>query len=192
MIFLILGLLLFLGSHSIRIFADGWRTAQLERLGEKPWKGIVTLVALLGFGLIIWGFGLARTAPVVLWTPPTWTRHLAALLMLLSFILLIAAQVPGNRIKAIVGHPMVASVKVWALAHLLANGTLAHAVLFGAFLIWSVADFMASRRRDRIAGTTYPALGIGRDLMVVGIGVVAWGLFAAFGHAWLIGVKPFG
>jgi uncharacterized membrane protein len=192
MIFLILGLLLFLGSHSIRIFADGWRTTQLERLGEKPWKGIVTLVALLGFGLIIWGFGLARTAPVVLWTPPVWTRHLSALLMLLSFILLIAAQVPGNRIKALVGHPMVASVKVWALAHLLANGTLAHAVLFGAFLIWSVADFTASRRRDRLAGTTYPALGIGRDILVVGIGVVAWGLFAGFGHAWLIGVKPFG
>ncbi len=192
MSFLVLGLLLFLGAHSIRIFADGWRTAQLERLGEKPWKGIVTVVSLLGFGLLIWGFGLARATPVVLWAPPTWTRHLAALLMLLSFILLVAAQIPGNRIKSVIGHPMVASVKVWALSHLLANGTLAHVVLFGAFLLWSVANFAASRRRDRPAGTTYPRLGIGRDLLVVGVGVVVWGLFAAYGHQWLIGVKPFG
>jgi uncharacterized membrane protein len=192
MIFLVLGLLIFLGSHSVRIFADDWRAGQIARLGEKPWKGIASVVSLIGFGLIIWGFGLARANPVLLWSPPTWTRHAAALLMLLSFILLIAAQIPGNRIKAAVGHPMVASVKVWALAHLLANGTLAHVVLFGSFAVWAVVDFAASRRRDRLAGTTYPVLGIGRDALVIGIGVVVYGLFAAFGHAWLIGVKPFG
>jgi uncharacterized membrane protein len=191
MIFLLLGLLIFLGSHSIRIFADDWRTAQIARHGEKRWKGIASLAALAGLVLIVWGFGLARANPVVLWSPPLWTRHLAALLMLLSFILLFAGNVPGNRIKARIGHPMVASVKVWALAHLLANGTLAHVVLFGAFLVWAIVDFAASRRRDRLAGTTYPVLGIGSDARAIGIGVAVWAFFAAWGHQWLIGVKPF-
>ncbi|MFI4941326.1 MAG: NnrU family protein [Burkholderiales bacterium] len=191
MIFLVLGLMLFLGAHSVRIFADEWRAAQLERLGEMRWKMFYTLVSVAGFGLIIWGFGLARSAPVVLWVPPVWTRHFAAAMMLLSFILLVAAYVPGNHFKAKIGHPMVAGVKVWALAHLAANGTLADVVLFGAFLIWSIACFATARRRDRAAGVSYPASGIGRDLLVVGIGVPAWALFAAFGHQWLIGVKPF-
>jgi uncharacterized membrane protein len=191
MILLILGLLIFLGAHSLRIFADPWRTRQRERLGALPWKGIVSVASLAGLVLIVWGFGLARAAPVQLWSPPAWTRHVAALLVLLAFILLVAAYLPGTHIKAAVGHPMTAAVKVWALAHLLANGTLADIVLFGSFLAWSVLAFAHARRVDRAAGTRYPALGLGRDVAAVVVGAVAWALFAHYGHQWLIGVNPF-
>ena len=109
---LILGLILFLGAHSVRIVADDWRSAQIARRGPGAWKGLYTLVSLLGFGLIVWGYGQARQQPVALWTPQLWARHLAALLMLFSFILLVAAYVPKNGIKSAVHHPMVLSVKV--------------------------------------------------------------------------------
>jgi uncharacterized membrane protein len=189
---LILGLLLFLGTHSVRIFADGWRSRQLARLGEGKWKGVYSAVSVIGFVLIVWGYGLARAEPVFLWSPPVWTRHVAALLTMPAFILLAAAYVPGNRIKARLGHPMVAGVKIWAFAHLLANGTLAAVVLFGAFLAWAVADFASARRRDRRAGTVYPAGSPGRDAVSVIVGLVAWAVFAFLLHGWLIGVRPFG
>ena len=189
---LILGLVIFLGAHSLRIFAGGWRDAQLARLGEKTWKGVYSLVSAVGLGLIIWGYGMARAESSMLWTLPSWTRHLAASLTLPAFILLVAAYVPGSRIKAAVGHPMVAGVKLWALAHLLANGKLAAVVLFGAFLIWAIVSFVSARRRDRLAGRSYPVLGWSRDALVIAIGLVAWALFALYGHVWLIGVRPFG
>ena len=192
MSFMILGLVLFLGAHSVRIFAGGWRDAQIARLGEMPWKGVYSLISAVGLGLIIWGYGVARVDSPVLWYPPPWTRHLTALLMGPAFILLVAAYLPGSRIKAAVGHPMVAAVKIWALAHLLANGKLAAVVLFGAFLVWAIVDFVSARRRDRAAGREYPASGWSRDAMVVVIGLVAWALFALYGHLWLIGVRPFG
>jgi len=190
---LVLGLLLFLGSHSVRIVADDWRTAVIARMGDKPWKGLYSLAALAGFLCLVWGFGMARAAPIPLWSPPAWTRHLTALLMLLSFVLLVASYVPGNRIKAAIGHPMVAAVKVWALAHLIANGLALHVVLFGAFLVWAIADFAASRRRDRRLGVHYPvASGPVPDLLVLVLGVVLWWAFARYGHVWLIGVSPLG
>jgi uncharacterized membrane protein len=190
--YLILGLALFLGVHSVRIFADDWRTAQVARMGELPWKGVYALFSIAGLALIVWGYGLARADPVVLWIPPVWTRHLAALLTVPAFILLVAAYLPGSHIKAKIGHPMVAGVKIWALAHLLANGNLADVILFGAFLVWSIVNFVASRRRDRLAGRSYVAQGWSRDAAVAGIGLLAWALFALWGHTWLIGVKPFG
>jgi uncharacterized membrane protein len=190
--YLILGLVLFLGVHSLRIFANDWRNAQVARMGELPWKGVYALFSAVGLGLVIWGYGLARADPVVLWMPPAWTRHLAALLTMPAFILLVAAYLPGSYIKAKIGHPMVAGVKVWALAHLLANGNLADVVLFGAFLVWAIADFVASRRRDRLGGRSYVAQGWSRDAAVAGIGLLAWAGFAFWGHVWLIGVKPFG
>jgi uncharacterized membrane protein len=147
--YLVLGLVLFLGLHSIRIVADDRRTRWRAQWGVNTYKGVYTVLSLLGFGLIVWGFGLARETPAVLWTPPTGMRHLAALLTLLAFVFLAAAYVPGNTIKARVHHPMVLSVKTWALAHLLANGTVAHALLFGSFLLWAVLCFIAARRRDR-------------------------------------------
>lgn len=192
MTILILGLLLFLGVHSVRIVADGWRAAQLKRLGEGPWKGIYSLLSVAGFGLIIWGFGLARQQPVALWMPPAGMAHLAALLTLAAFILLAAAYVPRNGVKSSVHHPMMLAVKTWALAHLLSNGTLADLVLFGAFLAWSVAAFIAAKKRDRAAGTQYPAGTPGGTAVTVVIGAAVWAGFTFWAHGALIGVRPFG
>jgi uncharacterized membrane protein len=182
---------MFLGVHSVRVVGDGWRAAQIARMGETLWKGLYSLAAAVGLALIIWGYHLAQAQPIVLWTPPSWMRHLGALLTVPAFVLLAAAYVPRNRIKAAVGHPMVAGVKLWAFAHLLVNGTLAAIVLFGAFLVWAVADFTSARRRDRAAGTRYPAGTASRDAVVVVVGLVAWALFAFLLHGWLIGVRPF-
>jgi uncharacterized membrane protein len=192
MSFLIFGLVLFLGAHSARILAGDWREAQIARFGEMRWKGMHSLVSAIGLGLIVWGYGMARLDTAVFWGTPVWARHLAALSTLPAFILLVAAYVPGSHIKAAIGHPMVAGVKIWALVHLLANGKLSGVILFGAFLVWAIVDFVSARRRDRVAGRSYPALGWSRDAAVVVIGLVAWALFALYGHAWLIGVKPFG
>ena len=192
MIWMLLGLLMFLGLHSVRIVADDWRTAQIARMGEARWKLAYTALSLLGFALLVWGYGLARAQPVLLWTPPRAMNHVAALLMLLSFVLLAAAYVPRNVFKARMGHPMVLSVKVWALAHLLANGNLADVLLFGAFLLWAVANFSAARRRDRAAGTVYPSASNSGTVLAVLAGVAAWALFAFWLHAPLIGVAPLG
>ena len=188
---LLLGLVLFLAAHSVRIVADGWRSRTIARLGEGPWKGIYSLVSLAGFALVVWGYGLARQQPVPLWDPPAWTRHLAALLMVASFVLLVATYVPHSGLKARLHHPMVLSVKVWALAHLLANGMLADVVLFGAFLAWSVLDYRSARRRDEAAGTSYAAGTSGATATTVVIGLVVWALFAFWAHRWLIGVPVF-
>ncbi len=189
---LLLGLLVFLGVHSVRIVADDWRASVLARYGEMPWKGLYSALSLLGFGLLVWGFGLARQQPLQLWSPPLAMRHLAALLTLASFVLLVAAYVPGNGIKAAVHHPMVLAVKVWALSHLLANGNLAHVVLFGSFLIWAVLDFTAARRRDRHAGIQYAPGRAGATAITVLAGIGAWAAFALWLHGWLIGVRPLG
>lgn len=192
MTLLVLGLVIFLGSHSTRIFADGWRAKRLRAMGEIPWKAVYSVVSLIGLLLIVYGYGEARANPIVIWSPPVWTRHLAALLTVPAFILLVAAYVPGNRIKAKVGHPMVLGVKTWAFAHLIANGTLADVLLFGGFLAWAVADFISARKRDRAAGTTYAAGGIAKDLIVIVAGLAAWAAFAFWAHAAWIGVRPFG
>jgi uncharacterized membrane protein len=191
MLALVIGLLLFLGTHSIRIVADGWRAARIARLGLNRWKGLYSLASALGLGLIVWGYGLARAEPVALWAPPGWTSHLAALLTLPAFILIAAAYLPGNRIKPAVGHPMVAGVKVWAVAHLLSNGNLADVLLFGAFLAWAGLDFRSARQRDRAAGVTCRPGTAARDGLVIAAGAGVWALFAGFLHLWLIGVRPY-
>ena len=188
---LILGLILFLGIHSVRIVADGWRSRFIAARGPLPWKGLYTVIAIAGFVLICVGFGQARQQPVVLWSPPRWTHDLAAVLTLLAFMLVTAAYVPGNGIKARVEDPMILGVKCWAAGHLLANGTLADVVLFGSFLVWSVLDFRAVRQRRR-AGTE-PAIAPakrGRSAIAVVVGVLAWMLFAFHLHQPLIGVMP--
>ena len=192
MTLLILGLVIFLGAHSTRIFAEGWRGAQLARLGEKGWKGLYSVVSLVGFVLLVWGYGIARQDPVPLWTPSIGMRHLASLLTLVSFIFLAAAYVPRNAIKARLGHPMTLGVKVWALSHLLANHTLADLLLFGGFLVWAVLCFRAARARDRAAGTVRPAGTAAGTALTVVVGVGAWVAFALWLHGPLIGVRPFG
>lgn len=200
MTLLILGLILFLAPHSVRIVADDWRSAQVARIGLPAWKGLYSVVSIVGLALIVWGYGIARTAPIEVWNPPVFTRHLASLFTLAAFVLLVAAYVPRNRIKAAIGHPMVAGVKLWAFAHLLANGTVADLLLFGSFLAWAIFDFRAARRRDRAAaaGATRGGASAGAspslaaDVVVVLVGIGAWALFAFQLHGWLFGVRPFG
>ena len=190
MALLIVGLVVFLGVHSVRIFADDWRTAQIAKVGPKVWKGSYALLSLIGLVLIVYGYGLARQSPVVLYATPAWTRHSAALLTLAAFILITAAYVPETRIKARVGHPMVAGVKVWAFAHLLANGTVADVILFGSLLIWAIFSYSAALRRDRAANVGYVIGPVSRDVKAVVIGVVVWAIFTFWLHEWLIGVRP--
>lgn len=200
MTLLILGLILFLAPHSVRIVADDWRSAQVARIGLPAWKGLYSVVSIVGLALIVWGYGMARTAPIEVWNPPVFTRHLASLFTLAAFVLLVAAYVPRNRIKAAIGHPMVAGVKLWAFAHLLANGTVADLLLFGSFLVWAIFDFRAARRRDRAAaaGATRGGASAGAspslaaDVVVVLVGIGAWALFAFQLHGWLFGVRPLG
>jgi len=189
---LIAGLVAFLGLHSLRIVAGDWRTRQIGRMGEGPWKGIYSALSIAAFVLLIWGFGEARQHPQLLYVPPLWLRHANALFTLIAFVLVAAAYVPRNHLKAKLGHPMYASIKVWALGHLLATGMLHDVVLFGAFLIWAVAGFTVSRRRDRRAGVTYPAGTPLGDLLTLAMGIAIWAVFAFLLHAKWIGVAPFG
>jgi uncharacterized membrane protein len=129
---------------------------------------------------------------VILWNPPAWLRHVVPLLTLPAFVLVAAGNMRGTRMKAAVGHPMVLGVKLWAFAHLIANGTLAATVLFGSFLVWAIVDFVSLRRRDRALGTVYPAGTLQRDALAAAIGVVTWVLFAFWLHGLLFGVRPFG
>ena len=187
---LILGLLIFLGVHSIRIFADDWRTARIADMGIWAWKSLYALVSLVGFALLIWGYGQMRAQPVDLWIPPPWTHQVNVYLMLLSFVLVAAAYVPANHIKAAMGHPMLLGTKVWAIGHLLSNGRLGDVILFGAFLAWAVVNFSAARRRDRAAHTQYRAGTLKGTVLAVIIGLVFWVVFARYLHPWLIGVTP--
>lgn len=190
---LVLGLVLFLGLHSTRIFAEGWRTQTMESFGEKEYKLLYSVLSIAGFALLVWGYGLARHDPVILWNqPPAWTRHLASLLTLAAFVLLVAAYVPGNAIKAKLRHPMILGVKVWALAHLVSNNTLADLVLFGSFLVWAVLDYRAARRRERTLATVITQGPMSRTILTVVVGVVAWAVFAMWAHRVLIGVSPLG
>jgi uncharacterized membrane protein len=189
---LIIGLAVFLGIHSVRIVADGWRAAQIARVGANAWRLGYSVLSALGLLLVIWGFGLARQAPVPLWHPPVGMRHVAALLTLVAFVFVAAAYVPRNHLKARFHHPMMLGVKAWAAGHLLANGTVADVLLFGSFMAWAVLAYIAARRRDRRAGTTYPP-GTAAGTSIAGVaGAVAWAVFAFWLHGTLFGVNPFG
>ena len=201
---LVLGLILFLGMHSVRIVADDWRSQMIDRIGLGAWKALYSLVSLLGLVLIVWGYGLARLNPVTLWVPPVGMAHAASLLTLPAFVLLVAAYVPGNAIKARLQHPMVLGVKLWAFSHLLANGTLADVLLFGGFLAWAVLDYRSARRRpagqpdddDDDAAAAADAQGarsaLAPTVATVVVGVGAWAVFAFWAHGALFGVRPFG
>lgn len=186
----IIGLVLFLGIHSIAIVAPAWRDAQAAR-NPGAWKGLYAIISIAGFVLLIYGYGLARQAPVIVWTPPAATRHIALLLMLPVFPLLLAAYLPG-RIKAAAKHPMLLAVKFWALAHLLANGTLVDMVLFGAFLAWAVLDRIAVKKRvvPRLTPGAPPS-SMNDAIALVG-GIALYVVFVLWAHRWLIGVSPLG
>jgi uncharacterized membrane protein len=190
---LIAGLLIFLGLHSARVVAEGPRRRLIARLGEGGYKGLYSVLSIAGFVLIVYGYAAARQQPVALWNPPpVGMRHLASLLTLLAFIGVVAAYVPGNAIKARLHHPMLLGVKAWALAHLLANHTLADLLLFGGFLAWAVAAFVAARRRDRAEQRVYAPGRAGPTVVTLLLGVAAWAAFAFWAHGAWIGVRPLG
>lgn len=190
MTYLTAGLLIFLGVHSSRIYFADLKLTMVENFGLMAWKGIYAIISALGLVLIIIGYGDARMNPVWLWYPPMWMNHVTLLLMLFSFLFLAATYIPGNRLKAAVGHPMLIAVKLWALAHLLSNPTTADLLLFGLFLVWAVSLFRLCRIEDKAAGTIYPKVGIVRDIAVVFVGGVGYGVFAMFLHKILIGMSP--
>ena len=187
---LILGLAVFLGIHSISIVNVGWRNGVAAKLGEPTWQAIHAVVAIVGLVRIIWGYGLARQTPTVVYVPPTGLRHVALLLMLPVFPLLLAAYMPG-RIQAATRHPMLLATKTWALAHLLANGMLHDLLLFGGFLAWAIADRVSMKRREQRPVPGAPPSRYNDVIAVVaGLGIYVW--FVSMGHAWLFGVSPAG
>jgi uncharacterized membrane protein len=187
---LIAGLVIFLGVHSIAIVSPGLRARAAAGLGEGGWKGLYALVSIAGFVLMVWGFSLAREAPVVLYTPPAWMRHVTFLFMLPVFPLLLAAYLPG-RIKTATKHPMLAAVKFWAFAHLLSNGTLADVLLFGGFLAWAVLDRISLKRRPPQRIKMAPARAI-NDVLAVVVGLALYAFFIGWAHLRLFGVSPLG
>ena len=189
---LIAGLVLFLGVHSVRIFADGWHTQQIAKMGEKRWKALYALVSLIGFVLIVWGYARARVDAPILWHPPLWMWTVTSLLTLPALILIVAGNMKGTRMKERFGHPMVLGTKLWAFAHLIATAHLAGVILFGSFLTWSIVEYASARRRDREAGVVYRTGTLSRDAIAVVVGIVLWVAFAWWLHGALIGLRPFG
>ncbi len=190
MAILIAGLLIFIGTHSLRIVAPEWREQMIARLGNGPWRGIISVLSIVGFVLLIQGYDAARVHPVPLYEPPYWLHLVTVVLMLVAAIFVAASLVPRNSIKARMGHPLVLSVKTWALAHLLSNGTLADLLLFGTLLLWAVVDFISARRRDRANGTAYAEGAIGNTVVTLIVGAAIWAAFAFYLHARWVGVAP--
>lgn len=192
MAILILGLVIFIGVHSIRVVAPSWRDAQIARFGVAGWRTAFAVLSLAGTVLTIYGYALARRTPLFVWSPPFWMPHVTALLTVVAFVLVVANFVPGTHIRRAVGHPLPGGIALWALGHLLANGTLNDLVLFGALFVWSVTLLIAGERRDRYAGAINPPGIVSRDGWAVVIGVAAWAIFVFYLHGPLIGVRPLG
>ncbi len=190
MAILVVGLVIFLGLHSTRIFAEGGRAQAIARLGEGPWKGVYSLLSLIGFVLIVWGFGRARGEAAELWAPPVWARHTTILLMLFSTLLLGGYIFKRSHIAYAVHHPMVWSVAIFGASHLLANGSAADLLLFGAFLVWAVADLVSSYARDRRNAVVYPTPNWGATIGAIVLGIVVWVALLGGLHLWLFDVSP--
>lgn len=188
MLLLIAGLVLFLGVHSLSIVSEPLRNQLQQSLGEAAFKGFYSLISLLGLVLIVWGYGSARLEPMVIYTPPVGLRHLAIVLLAPVFPLLFATYFPG-RIKATLRHPMLIAVKLWALAHLLANGMLHDVLLFGGFLAWAVADRISLKKRSPRDIPTLPANKANDAIAVVG-GLAVYLIMLLWAHRWLFGVAP--
>lgn len=197
---MILGLILFIAVHSVRIFAPAKRELWITKFGEGTYKGLIALLSLVGFFIITQGYPDALASMTWGWSPSQYNRHLTVLLMLMAFVFAISAYVPHNHIKEKLKHPLVLSVKVWALAHLIANGQGANIVLFGSLLIWAVLSFRAARKRDRMVlehdhhtepkHSTKSAARIGSTILCVLLGLVVWAAFVAYLHNMLFGVYP--
>lgn len=191
MTWLVAGLILFIGVHSFSMLR-GAREALVAGLGsEITFKALYSLLALSGFILIILGFAEYRAAGMIpLWNPPSWGRHVAMLLVLLSFIALTATYVPSH-IRSTLKHPMITAVMLWAVSHLLANGDLGSVLLFGSFLVWGVIARVSMGRRTRVifaAPPQTPPLGMRNDIVIVLVGVALYAAALIWLHPVLIGV----
>ncbi len=187
---LILGLAIFFGVHSISMLALGWRNRVAERLGSRVWQGIYSVIALLGFYLLITGYGAARLSAAVLYETPSWLRYVAAFLMLPAFSLALASVLPG-RIRARAGHPLLLATVLWAVAHLLTNGGAADLLLFGSFLVWAVTVRLSLERRPARPIRALPTSAANDAIVVVG-GLALYALFVLWLHASWIGVAVLG
>ncbi|RMI18044.1 NnrU family protein [Sinorhizobium meliloti] len=191
MAILVLGIIIFLSMHLVRVVAPGFRAGIIDSRGKGTWMGLYTIVSLVGLCLIIYGFGQARGETGMLYDPPIFLRHIALLLMLVAFIVLAAGFLPAGRIAVALKHPQVLSIKIWALAHLLANGETSSVLLFGSFLAWAVILRISLKRRERAGEKVLPMFKSARnDVLAVVIGLVAFVLFVWKLHELLIGVQP--
>lgn len=192
MLIMIIGIIIFLGIHSVRIVAPRWRLAKMEEWGEGKWKGLYSLASIIGLALLVWGFGMARLEAPILYEPPVWLKHITLLLMLFAFIFLGVFIAKPGRMKPALKHPMLIAIKTWALAHLLANGDLASLILFLSFLAWAVFDRIALKRQARagLAPTAITPGPVTNDFIAILIGLVLYGLFVWKLHVLLIGVSP--
>jgi uncharacterized membrane protein len=188
MLALILGSILFFGVHSVQIIRPGIRQEIVDRKGVNAWKGPYALIAIIGLVLIVYGYGEARQTSALLYAPPPQLRHLALLLLVPVFPLLIAAYVPG-RIKAAVRHPMLVATIIWAFAHLLVNGSVADVWLFGLFLVWATVDLVSVVSRGSDLAHTLPSSRY-NDLIAIAAGLVIYALFITHIHRWITGVSP--
>lgn len=185
---LVIGLVMFLGVHSVAIVAPQGRDALAAKLGERAWKALYSVLSIVGFVLLVWGYGQARQNPVIVYTPPVELRWVTAILMLPVFPLLLAPYFPG-RIRDALKHPMLVAVKLWAFAHLLSNGMLADLLLFGGFLAWAVADRISFKRRVQRPLKTLPA-SKRSDAIAIVLGLVLYFAFMHYLHLKWIGVSP--
>jgi uncharacterized membrane protein len=188
---LLLGLAVFLGAH-VFVTRREARAALIGRIGEWPYKGLFALVSILGLALIVWGFADYRAAgPIMIWSPPAWTRHLTVALMWPATICVTAAYIPGD-IKRILKHPMLVGIKLWALAHLIANGDLGAVILFGSVLAWAVYDRISLKRRSDPGAPPIPIGGRTNDVIAVVVGTILYLALGFVFHPLVIGVPVFG
>jgi uncharacterized membrane protein len=187
---MILGLALFIGAHLFVTMRDQ-RAAVVARLGEGPYKGVISLLSLVGIIVIGYGFARYRAAGFIeLWHPPAWTRHLNNLLMWPAIVCVVAAYSPGD-IKRVLKHPMLVGVKLWAIAHLIANGDLGSIILFGSLLLWAGYDRMTIKSRDDHGGVVLAIGGRGNDVVAVIVGTLIYLALGYWFHPYVIGVPAF-
>ena len=185
MAILVLGLLVFLGIHSVRIFADDWRSAQIAARGDNTWKGMYTGASILGLALLVYGYGLARETADLLYVPPAWGRSFLMIAMPIALVLFTASQLPMGHLKKRLAHPMLWGTAIWAVGHLLANGDMASVVLFGGFLIWALLDLKSAYGRPK-GEPVAPKVWL--DLAALAIGFAVTAIFVMFLHQYLFGV----
>ena len=184
---LVLGLVLFFGTHSLKMAIPGPRAAFIAKKGEGPWKGIVALPSLVGIGLMIWGWMLYRSSAPELYLPPEWGPHAAAVLNFVGLVLLMMSGGPVGHIKAAIRHPMSLGVAAWGIGHLLSNGDLASLLLFGAWTLYALVAALVSTLRGDPAPAFQSARG---DVVAIVAGLVLYLVFVYFLHGLLFGIAP--